>query len=79
MRFIAAIGLSAALALAFSFSVSTEVEAKKRAPKAKACSATNDATKRKLSWRCAGTEKCCYDPAMHKGSCQPANVNLPCL
>lgn len=72
MRWITALSLGAALALGLSFSASTEAEAK-RAAKSKACVATNPATKKKISWRCAGNETCCYNATTNKASCSPAS------
>lgn len=73
MRWMAALGLSAALALGMTMAVSGEAEAKKRAPKAKMCKATNVITGQKASWKCGGTEKCCYDAITSKGTCVPAS------
>ena len=72
MRFIAALGMSAALALAFTFSVSTDAEAAKKG-KAKMCSASNMITGKKASWKCGAAEKCCYDTIAAKGTCVPAS------
>lgn len=72
MRFIAALGLSAALALAFTMSVSTDVEAAKKG-KSKSCSAANIITGKKASWKCGAAEKCCYDTISDKGTCVPAS------
>ena len=72
MRWLSALGLCAALALAFTFSGTSEANAK-RSAKNKQCMATNAATKKKVSWRCSGSERCCYDSVMNKGSCVPAN------
>ena len=62
-----------ALALGMTTAVSGEAEAKKKAPKAKMCKATNPITGQNASWRCGGTEKCCYSIVTGKGTCAPAN------
>ncbi len=72
MRFIAALGLSAALALSFTFSVSTDAEAAKKA-KSKSCTTTNVISGKKASWKCGAAEKCCYDTISAKGTCVPAS------
>lgn len=71
MRWISALSLGAAIAIGLTFSASTEAEAKRSAAKSKACVATNPATKKKISWRCAGNETCCYNPTTNKASCSP--------
>ena len=75
MRIIAAFGLSAALALAFTFSVSSGAEAaKKSTPKAKMCTSSNMITGKKVSWKCGGAQKCCYDAISDKGTCVAASA-----
>ena len=73
MRWLGALGLGAAVALAFTFAASDGAEAsKKGAAKNKMCVATSSATKKKISWRCAGNETCCYNATTNKASCSPA-------
>ena len=72
MRWITALGLCAAFAMAFTFTGTGEVHAK-RGAKNKQCIATNANTKKRISWRCSASERCCYDAAMNKSSCVPAS------
>lgn len=80
MRWLGAVALGAMVALTFSVGSSVDAEAKKKAaPKSKACVATNTTTGKKVSWRCAATESCCYNSILNKSSCSPANASGFCL
>ena len=67
MRFI----FAAAMALAVGFTVAT-IATEAEAAKNKMCkAATMDG--KKVSFKCAASEKCCWQPILQKGACVPAN------
>lgn len=72
MRFIAVLGLSAALALSLTLSFSGGAEAAKKGKSNKMCTASNVITGKKASWKCSAAQKCCYDTISAKGTCVPA-------
>jgi hypothetical protein len=68
MRWIVAV--IALIAFAMAMNIGSPAEAAK-APKAKQCLAT-DAAGKKISFRCAADEKCCWQPIIQKAACIPA-------
>lgn len=72
-RFLTALGFAAALTMSAALVAphSFEAEAAKK-PKNKQCMATNSAGK-KVSFKCGGEEKCCWNVITQKGTCLPAN------
>jgi hypothetical protein len=67
--------IAAAMAIAVGFTVTAAVspaEAQSKG-KNKMCMATTSAGK-KVSFRCAASEKCCWQVLTQKGACVPANA-----
>lgn len=70
------LGVGCAMALAFALAVpgSDSVEAKARG-KNKQCMGTS-LIGQKSTWRCKGSERCCYNPVLNVGTCSKSAACL---
>ncbi len=66
--------IAAVMAVAVGITITTVASPAEAAKKGKnkQCMATNAAGK-KVSFKCAASEKCCWQPLIQKGACVPAN------